>query len=155
MRNAGNMPMKNSREVDRAAVARSRGWSIDEVNSAAQAFKALYRRQPQSTVTFEWYLNEMEKSGIRPRQIGKSRGAYQLARIGDCGAYVPGNCRFLPSTVNHGERDFSYMASPTVRSRITSAANLRERLQCEKCGERFTPGMLVRWHGPRCKKAQT
>jgi hypothetical protein len=51
MRLAGNVPMRNGREIDRLAIARMYGWDSPEIYKAAQSFKAMHRRQPESTIT--------------------------------------------------------------------------------------------------------
>jgi hypothetical protein len=40
----------------------------------------------------------------KPHQIGKSKGKFQMGRIGDVGNYEWGNCRFIPMEQNLAER---------------------------------------------------
>jgi hypothetical protein len=150
MKNAGSLPMKNEREIDRAGVAVFYGWTHEEIDRAAFAFKAAHHRQPLSRMTFREYLDLMRDSGLRPSQVGKRTGEYQLARYGDAGAYDIGNCRFVPGVVNQMERR-KCSVPPEARRRLSEAALRRPRLQCSGCGGAFSPGMFSRWHGAKCK----
>lgn len=154
MRNAGSLPMRNARELDRHAVAEMFGWTVAEVYSAAQAYKALYRRQPDSTITFEQYLRKLNKVGVRPNQVGKSALSFQLARFGDAGGYHDWSCRFVLAQVNVAERAETYQALPAARANARDSARRRERRACGCCGVVATPQMLARWHGQRCRASR-
>ena len=151
MKNSGNLPMKGSREIDRAAVARLYGFSEEEIDDCAWRLKAMYVRQPESTITLEQYLDMMRYAGLRPSQIGKEMGKYQFARYGDRGVYSAENARFIPAIENQRERDMGYMKNEKTREKLRESALTRERRKCGACKRLFSPGMFSRWHGDRCR----
>ena len=76
-------------------------------------------------LSFEQFVIIAKESGLtKPEQNGCRRGQYHLARLGDSGAYVVGNCRFLPQEENIQERTYnggtqSMAESLTGRSKHT------------------------------------
>jgi len=61
-------------------------------------------RGAKCLLTLRQYMKLAEKAGItRPSQIGRSKGKYQMSRVGDTGDYVMGNCRFLLMSENLDE----------------------------------------------------
>lgn len=153
MKNEGDLPKRNARELDRAAIAAMYGWTLKEIYDAAQAFKAMYRRQPTSDITFRQYLDLMKEQGLRPLQVDLTTGGYHLARHGDAGAYSIGNCRFVTGLANQLERQEGYQRRPAFREEMSRIAMKRPRIACAKCGGAFTPSMLARWHGGKCRLA--
>lgn len=147
----GLMPTRPNGTVDRRALAREYGWSVDEIYRAKDSWRAMHKRQPASTLTFRQYLDMMRASGLRPRRVGLRAGQYHLARPGDRGAYDLGNCRFVPQEVNQGERNEGYQRRPEVRERARLSALGREKKSCPHCGARCSPGMFARWHGGACR----
>lgn len=137
--------------LDRRKIAQQRGWAPEEIYKAIDAWRALYKRQPASTMTLEEYLDLMQSSGIRPSMIGLHRGKYSLARIDDIGAYHKNNCRFLTIEQNVAERKEGYQSRPEFRIAMSEIALKRPRHTCHYCGGAFTKGMLTRWHGDKCK----
>lgn len=149
MKNAGNVPLKSAREIDRSAIAHMYGWDLEDVYKCAQSFKALYRRQPESTITFREYLDLMRDSGLTPAMVGKRKGQFHLARYNDEGAYELGNCRFVDQLVNQLERK-AFRFTAEYRQRASLAARRRPQVLCA-CGGSFSPGMYGRWHGANCR----
>jgi hypothetical protein len=139
--------------IDRVKLAAERGWSVQEIYKAKDAWRKLYARQPSSEMTFEQYLDLMAESGLRPDNVGLRRGQYHLARLNDSGAYVLGNCRFIPQEANQRERKEGYQARPEFRSLISDLARARRRIRCPHCDGDYSPGMFTRWHGNNCKAA--
>lgn len=150
MKNSGDLPQKNIREIDREKTASLYGWTVREIYDSAQAFKALYRRQPASTITFREYLDLLKSSGLRPDDVALS-GGFHLSRLNDEGAYSIGNCRFIPGAENVSERREGYQGKPEFRSAMSVIAKTRQRLTCTNCGKDFSPGMFARWHGALCR----
>jgi len=66
----------------------------------------------------------LEEAGITIDQVGVHRGEYALARYGDSGPYVLGNCRFITMEENLAEMDRTYM-----RNRVYSAEERERRRQ--------------------------
>jgi hypothetical protein len=151
MRLAGNVPMKNGREIDRSAIAKMYGWETSEIYQAAQAFKAMHRRQPESTITFREYLDAIAGAGIRPAMVGKRSDQYHFARVNDEGGYAPTSARFVNQIVNQRERKEGYQRRPEFRALMSVMAKRRTRRECPHCKRLFTPGMFAAWHGDRCK----
>ena len=139
--------------IDRVKLASDRGWSVEEIYKAKDAWRKLYVRQPKSDITFMQYLDLMQESGLRPNLVGLRKGQYHLARIGDSGAYTLGNCRFIPQEANQAERKEGYQQEPSFRKLASDIAKKRQRTCCAHCGKSVTPGMLARWHGEKCKLA--
>jgi hypothetical protein len=150
--NLGNIQLKTNGMVDREAIASIYGWSIKEIYRAKDAWRKLYDRQPASAITFSEYLEMMKNAGLRPDKVGLRRDQYQLARYNDSGAYVKGNCRFITQKENQSEKDNSYQSKPCFRQMARELALKRPRLLCVNCGDRFSPGMLARWHGGKCTR---
>lgn len=58
-------------------------------------------RNVECLLSFKQYVRLARKAGIdHPDQIGNYRGDYQMARYGDTGNYVLGNCRFITKEEN-------------------------------------------------------
>lgn len=56
------------------------------------------------TISFPQYMRLALNAKLRSaKYIGKSRHKYQLARKGDTGGYIWGNCRFVPTWQNRQE----------------------------------------------------
>lgn len=53
-------------------------------------------------LSFEEYCQLMREAGVKSSALG--RKGYHLARHGDAGHYVVGNCRFITHLENHAER---------------------------------------------------
>lgn len=137
--------------LDRVALAASLGWSVAEVYKARDAWRKLYVRQPESTLSFGQYIDMILSAGLRPLQIGLRRGQWHLARPEDSGSYAIGNCRFVPQEVNQRERKEGYQTRPEFRLKARQAALARPRRACPHCGVDASPGMFARWHGAKCR----
>ena len=138
---------------NRIEIAKSFGWSVNEVYKAIDCWRALYKRQPGSSITLDEYFSLMRGGGLRPDMIGLNRGKYSLARFNDIGNYHLGNCRFTKIEDNVSERKEGYQLSPDFREKMSKIALKRVRIKCQNCGGSFTKGMHARWHGENCKKA--
>lgn len=55
-------------------------------------------------LTFDEYAEKIVSAGIQPTQIGRTHGAYQLARYSDVGDYTVKSCRFITQLENLAER---------------------------------------------------
>jgi hypothetical protein len=141
--------------INRIQIANEKGWTIQEVYKARDAWRKLYARQPLSTITFDEYINMIQDAGLRPSMIGLRRGQYHLARFNDSGAYSPGNCRFIPQEQNQHERKEGYQRDPDFRKLMAEIALRRQRITCQHCNKEATPGMFARWHGDKCKHKET
>ena len=139
--------------LDRVALAANLGWSVSEVYRARDAWRKLYVRQPESTLSFGQYIDMILAAGLRPLQIGLRRGQWHLARPGDSGSYTIENCRFVPQEVNQRERKEGYQARPEFRLKARQAALARSRNTCPHCDVDAAPGMFARWHGAKCRSA--
>lgn len=138
--------------IDRVSLARERGWDVSEIYRAKDAWRKLYVRQPQSTLSFNDYLNMQVAAGLRPSMVGLRRGQYHLARFNDTGAYTKNNCRFIPQEKNQQERKEGYQRKPEFRALMSELAIRRKRVECPHCGKVVSPGMYGRWHGDNCKE---
>lgn len=58
-------------------------------------------------MSFEEFCQLMVDAGVKSSQLGRGRDDYQLARYGDSGDYVVGNCRFITQLDNARERKVS------------------------------------------------
>jgi hypothetical protein len=66
-------------------------------NTASKPYKCL--------LTFEQYVRLAVEAGLSsPSQVGRVRGSYQMARLGDIGNYEVGNCRFILQSENIAEK---------------------------------------------------
>jgi hypothetical protein len=137
--------------IDRVALAKSYGWSVQEIYRAKDAWRRMYTRQPASDITFTEYLDAIRDANIRPNQVGLRRGQYHFARFNDSGAYIKGNCRFIPQYDNQKERREGYQSRPDFRRAMSEIALKRPRHVCGCCGKQVTAGMLARWHNDKCK----
>lgn len=62
-------------------------------------------RDIECTLTFAQYMRLVSRAMlVRPSQIGMAVDQFNLARKGDVGGYVYGNCRFITSRQNRRER---------------------------------------------------
>ena len=88
----------------------------------------------QQGIPFELELRDIHWllycAGIRIEQIGKGRGQYALARIGDTGPYAIGNCRFVTMEENIKER------GPVDNSAALKAAWAKDPARKEALRER-------------------
>jgi len=137
--------------MDREAVAKMYGVSVEDINRVCYAVKQLHKRQPSSTMTLREYLELARSSGITLEQIGKRRGQFHLARCNDVGGYSVGNCRFVPQEVNQHERKEGYQKLPEFRALASRIAMNRKKQLCSGCNREFTPAMMKRWHGANCR----
>jgi hypothetical protein len=58
-------------------------------------------------MSFDEFCQLMVDAGVKSSQLGRGRNDYQLARYGDDGDYVVGNCRFITQLENARERKVS------------------------------------------------
>ena len=138
--------------INRVQIAHERGWTIQEIYKARDAWRKLYSRQPESTITFDEYLTMIQEAGLRPNMVGLRRGQYHLARFNDSGAYSVSNCRFIPQEQNQKERKEGYQRKSEFRKLMSEIASHRTRKQCEHCMKSVSPGMFARWHGENCRQ---
>lgn len=76
----------------------------------------------ECALTFGQYVKLARNAGLTSAdQIGRSRGQYQLARHGDRGDYVIGNCRFI--TMEQNQRERLYNGGTAVA--VEKAARIR------------------------------
>ena len=138
--------------INRIEIAKQRGWELNEIYRAKDAWRKMHKRQPESDISFFEYLDMMQEAGLRPSMVGLRRGQYHMARYNDSGPYTKGNCRFIPQEENQKERKEGYQKKPEFRSLISDIAKQRIRTTCQHCGKSATPGMFSRWHGDNCKR---
>ena len=136
---------------NRVEIAAQRGWTVPEVYKGIDAWRALYSRQPQSTLTLDEYFDKMQSSGLRPAMIGLRRGKYSLARFNDTGPYRYDNCRFILIEDNVAERREGYQQDPAFKKLMSELALERPRYTCPHCQKTAAPGMYARWHGDNCR----
>lgn len=136
---------------NRIDIAAKRGWTVPEVYKAINTWRALYARQPKSTLTLNEYFDMMQASGLRPSMIGLHHGKYSLARFNDEGPYNLDNCRFIPIQDNVSERREGYQQKPAFKKLMSELALKRSRYVCVHCQKDSSPGMHARWHGDNCK----
>lgn len=147
----GDVPYRSNGQVDRTALAEEFGWTIRELYLAKDAWRKLYCRQPQSTLTFRAYLEMIRDAGLRPGMIGVKSGQHQLARYKDQGVYSPENCRFITREKNLEEMMDGFQHSEATRRKLSAIALQRKRQDCAHCGISASAGMMARWHGERCR----
>lgn len=74
-------------------------------------------------MTFDQYLHLALEAGIQtPYEIGIGVDKYQLGRLGDCGDYELGNCRFITMRQNLDER---YLNGGTQRAALKKSGRTK------------------------------
>lgn len=141
--------------LDRVKIAEDRNWTVREVYKAIDCWRAMKKRQPESSMSIGEYLDLISASGLRPDMIGLRRGEYSIARFNDSGAYDLGNCKFLLIEDNVSERKEGYQKNPEFRAKMSLIGKARKRIACDHCGRLATKQMLLRWHGNKCKTKNT
>lgn len=137
--------------LDRVKIAKDRNWTVREVYKAIDCWRAMKKRQPESSMSIEEYLDLISASGLRPDMIGLRRGKYSIARFNDLGAYDLDNCRFILIEDNVAERKEGYQKHPEFRVKMSIISKARKRIACGHCGKIATKQMFARWHGNKCK----
>lgn len=80
-------------------------------------------------LSFDEYCSLVEAAGLKSSDLGYSGKKYVLARFGDHGDYVLGNCRFILQSENAAERKISDKAREASRHNVVS-------MQCFSSKER-------------------
>lgn len=100
---------RNDLSEYRKSLVVSLGFALSDYVKWRTKWKSLIanalNRGAQCKLTFPDYMNLALEAGIStPDQIGLRMDQYQMARIGDSGDYVLGNCRFVLASVNLQEK---------------------------------------------------
>ena len=91
------------------AIALKLGFKAKDAKAWYDKWRGVVRnarcREIECTITFTRYLKMAAEADLtKPSQIGMGVKQYNLARNGDTGGYVKGNCRFITSKQNRRER---------------------------------------------------
>lgn len=84
----------NKGRLDRNQTAKLVNLSKRQLSKAYNNWIQIFRI-PESTLTFEQYLNKLREANITPDDVGNLIYQYHLARIGDIGPYANDTCRFI------------------------------------------------------------
>lgn len=93
----------NRGRLNRPVAALAWRMSEAEISKAYNNWIQIFR-YIESTLTFAQYLTKMREAGIGPLDLGMKNGQWQIARLGDQGAYTIDNCRFVLREVNFAEQ---------------------------------------------------
>lgn len=105
------------------------------------------------SLTFKQYTGLAVKAGLNsPKQIGKTRGKYQMSRFGDSGDYEKGNCRFITIEENQREkilnggfeRGASKVRGRTKETHSGVARTAAKRTGCRKETHQFLADMALK-----------